>query len=170
MNTTLLSRLLVQQLVQAHNKEIIKGPHHWLFVSRKIFHVILSSRIHIPTNINWLVCNIPMMRLLYDDYDEEWERRVWFHDGVIKWKHFPRYWPLWGEFTVHRWIPRTKASDAELWYFLWSERLSKQSGRRWFYTPSRPLWRHCNAILICRIHLYNPQGCFIGTRAATKCL
>ena len=28
--------------------------------------------------------------------------------------------PLCGEFTVHRWIPLTKASDAELWYFLWS--------------------------------------------------
>ena len=25
-----------------------------------------------------------------------------------------------GEFTGRRWIPRTKASDAELWYFLWS--------------------------------------------------
>ena len=25
---------------------------------------------------------------------------------------------LCGEFTGHRWIPRTKASDAELWYFL----------------------------------------------------
>ena len=28
--------------------------------------------------------------------------------------------PLWGEFTSHRWIPRTKASDAEVWCFLWS--------------------------------------------------
>ena len=28
--------------------------------------------------------------------------------------------PLCGEFTGHRWIPRTKASDAELGYFLWS--------------------------------------------------
>ena len=27
--------------------------------------------------------------------------------------------PLCGEFTVHRWIPLTKASDAELWCFLW---------------------------------------------------
>ena len=25
--------------------------------------------------------------------------------------------PLCGEFTVHRWIPLTKASDAELWFF-----------------------------------------------------
>ena len=24
---------------------------------------------------------------------------------------------LWGEFTGHRWIPLTKASDAELWFF-----------------------------------------------------
>ena len=28
--------------------------------------------------------------------------------------------PLWGEFTGHRWIPLTKASDAELWCILWS--------------------------------------------------
>ena len=42
------------------------------------------------------------------------------HDDVIKWKHFPRHWPLCGEFTGHRWIPLTKASDAELWCFLWS--------------------------------------------------
>ena len=29
--------------------------------------------------------------------------------------------PLCGEFTGHRWIPLTKASDAELGCFLWSE-------------------------------------------------
>ena len=28
--------------------------------------------------------------------------------------------PLWGEYTDHWWIPLTKASDAELWCFLWS--------------------------------------------------
>ena len=28
--------------------------------------------------------------------------------------------PLYGEFTSHGWIPRTKASDAELLCFLWS--------------------------------------------------
>ena len=41
-----------------------------------------------------------------------------FHDDVIKWKHFPRYWPW--DFTGHWLISRTKASDAELWCFLWS--------------------------------------------------
>ena len=28
--------------------------------------------------------------------------------------------PLYGELTADRWIPPTKASDTELWYFLWS--------------------------------------------------
>ena len=56
---------------------------------------------------------------------------------------------LCGEFTGPWWIPRTKASDEELWCFLWSashKRLSKQSPGWWFETPSRPLWRHCNEL------------------------
>ena len=58
--------------------------------------------------------------------------------------------PWWGESTSHRWFPFTKASDAELWYFLLSapeERLSKQSRPRRFETPSRSLWRYCNTIV-----------------------
>ena len=54
--------------------------------------------------------------------------------------------PLWGESTGHRWIPLTKASDAELWCFLWprlTKWLSKQSRRRWFEIQSHSLWRHC---------------------------
>ena len=37
---------------------------------------------------------------------------------------------LCGEFTGHPWIPLTKASDAELWCFLWSALAS--------------VWHHCN--------------------------
>ena len=59
--------------------------------------------------------------------------------------------PLCREFTGHRWI--TKASDAEFrWAFFYlrlNKRLSKQSRRRWFETPSWSLWRHCN--------VYSPQ-------------
>ena len=52
------------------------------------------------------------------------------------------------EFTGHRWIPRTKASDAELWCFLWSapKRLNKFWWGRWFETPSCSLWRHCSVM------------------------
>ena len=55
--------------------------------------------------------------------------------------------PLCGEFTGHRWIPLTKASDAELWCFLWSApewTVEQIKWVWWFETPSRSLWRHCN--------------------------
>ena len=42
------------------------------------------------------------------------------HDDVIKWKHFPRNWPFVRGIHRSRWIPQTKASDTELWCFLWS--------------------------------------------------
>ena len=43
-----------------------------------------------------------------------------FHDDIIKWKLFPRYWPFVRESIGHRRIHFTKANDAELWCFLWS--------------------------------------------------
>ena len=71
-----------------------------------------------------------------------------YHDDIIKWKHFPVTGPLCGEFTGDRWIPRTKASDVELWCFFFylrlNKRLSKQSLGWWFETPSGSLWRQCN--------------------------
>ena len=60
---------------------------------------------------------------------------------------FPVTGPLWGEITDHRWIPLTKASDAELWCFLGSapEQTVEQTIKsRWFETPSCSLLRHCN--------------------------
>ena len=56
---------------------------------------------------------------------------------------------LCGEFTGPRWIPHTKASDAELWCFLWSasdKPLSKHSRGWWFETLSRSFWRHYNVM------------------------
>ena len=41
--------------------------------------------------------------------------------------------PLWEEFTCKRWIPLTKASDAELWYFLWSA--PEQTAEQTIETP-----------------------------------
>ena len=53
---------------------------------------------------------------------------------------------LCGEFTGPRWIPHTKASDTELWFFYrhLNKRLSKQSWGCWLLTLLRPLWRHRN--------------------------
>ena len=53
------------------------------------------------------------------------------HDKVMKWI----------QFAGHRWIPLTKASDAEHL----NKQLSEQTRPRWFKTPSRSSWCHCNA-------------------------
>ena len=56
---------------------------------------------------------------------------------------------LCGEFTGHRWISFTKASDARLDVFFdlrVNKRLSKHSWGWWFETPSSSLWRHCNEL------------------------
>ena len=60
-------------------------------------------------------------------------------EDVAWWRHQMKPFPAW--------IPRTKASNAELWCFLWSAPwLSTQSWGWWFETPTRSLWRHCNVI------------------------
>ena len=72
------------------------------------------------------------------------------HDDVIKWRHFPRYWPF------VRWIHRSPVNSPHkgqwrgaLMFSLicaLNKRLSKQSWGWWFQTPSCSLWRHCNVI------------------------
>ena len=47
--------------------------------------------------------------------------------------------PLCREFTGHRWIPLTDASDAELWCFLWS--VPEQAVGQTLETPV--IWYHC---------------------------
>ena len=73
--------------------------------------------------------------------------------------------PLCGEFTGHRWIPLAKASDTELWCYLWLS-------WGWLYeTPSCPLWLHCNGetgpwkhdpIFINCLQSVCKLGCLIG--------
>ena len=70
------------------------------------------------------------------------------HDDVIKWKHFLSYWPF--VRGIHRWPMNSphKGQWRGAMIFCFdlrlNKRLSKQSRRRWFETPSHPLWHHCN--------------------------
>ena len=81
--------------------------------------------------------------------NKEYLRLRFHHDDVIKW-NFRVTGPLCGEFTGHRWISLTKASDAgyEFYFFYLcrNKRLRKQSRGWWFETPSRSLWRHRNVL------------------------
>ena len=77
------------------------------------------------------------------------------HDDVIKWKHFPHYWPF------VRGIHRTPANSPHKgqWHGILifslictpNKLLSKQSWGWWFEMPSRPLWRHRNERLCLHI-------------------
>ena len=65
-------------------------------------------------------------------------------DDVIKWKHFPRYWPF--VRGIHRWpvnSPHKGQWRGALTFSLICA-LSKQWWGWWFETPSCPLWRLCN--------------------------
>ena len=64
---------------------------------------------------------------------------------------------LCGEFTGDRWIPRTKASDVELWCFFDLRPNKRQWWGWWFETPSSPLWRHCDAIISNEMHIESLQ-------------
>ena len=66
--------------------------------------------------VTHLVCKLMGYNCSYPSDLYHWH---WRHDDVIKWKHFPRYCPFVRESTGDRWIPLTKARDAELWWFLW---------------------------------------------------
>ena len=76
------------------------------------------------------------------------------HDDVIKWKHFPRYWPF--VRGIHR--SPVNSSHKGQWRGAWTfplicalnKRLSKQSWGWWFETPLCPLWRHRNTMCIIR--------------------
>ena len=64
------------------------------------------------------------------------------HDDVIKWKHFPRYWPFYEGNT-----PVTKVGDPELWCFLWyalEQTVEQTIDTLWIESPSLSLWRHCS--------------------------
>ena len=75
------------------------------------------------------------------------------------WNIFHGTGPLCGEFTGHRCILLTEASDAGFDVFFdlrLSKRLSKQSWGWWFETPSRSLFRHCNELeWICCSNYYS---------------
>ena len=119
-----------------------------------------------PTRKIWCLCDISQNNLMNKLSSFGWLETLWCswdaaerlcrfchffhpeHDDVIKWKHFPRYWPfVWG---IHQspvnsqtQRPVTPSFDVSFDLHL-NKRLSKQSWGWWFETPSVPLWRHCN--------------------------
>ena len=71
------------------------------------------------------------------------------HDDVIKWKHFPRYWPF--VRGIHRWPVNSLHKGQWHGYLMFSLICAWINGwvnnrEAGFKTPSRSLWRHCNEL------------------------
>ena len=92
-------------------------------------HYNLNKYIHLMIHISsFLIASQSTFRRVFENID------IQYITGIISMVHsllflcvmmtssngniFRVTGPLCGEFTGHRWIPLTKASDAELWYFL----------------------------------------------------
>ena len=84
------------------------------------------------------------------------------HDDVIKYKHFHVTGHLCGEFTGHRWIPRTQRQVTRNFDVFFDLCLNKQLRKQWwgwwFETPLRSLWRHCNGMCW---FIQPSKGCFV---------
>ena len=72
------------------------------------------------------------------------------HDDVIKWKHFPRYWPF--VRGIHTQRPVMRSFDV-FFQLRQNKRLCTQSWGWWFETLSRLLWRQCNVLWLLMIDL-----------------
>ena len=102
-----------------------------------------------------MICYVLVLVLAFGEF-------VWpilLNDDVIRWKHFPRYWPFVRE--IHRSPVNFPHKDQwhgtlMLSFICLNKQLSKQSWGWWFETSSRPLWRHSNDI---------PRAWFIGIGA-----
>ena len=84
----------------------------------------------------WMNSNCLHLNALIVSTSYQWDAHLWRHwldyDVKCSYHRTPKLssngnifrvpGSLCGEITGHRWIPLTKASDAELWCFLWSAR------------------------------------------------
>ena len=68
----------------------VNSPHKWP-LTRKMFPLMTSSC------IRWSMWLTEMIYLMCERYEVELQEMTFIitiHDDVIKWKHFPRYWPF----------------------------------------------------------------------------
>ena len=82
--------------------------------------VIVSANNDITTPLSFMTSQINSITTQKIIAVNAWERVrkvLKSHDDAIKWRLFPRYWPLCGDLSGHRWTLLTMASDAEPWYF-----------------------------------------------------
>ena len=77
------------------------------------------------------------------------------HDDVIKWKHYPCYWPF--VRGIHQSQGPVMRSFDVFFDLRLNKRLGTQSWGQRFETPSYSLWRHCNNLG----HFFRPHSTIV---------
>ena len=87
--------------------------------------------------------------VLFHDSETSQVVEIRRHDDVIKWKHFPRYWPF--ARGIHRSLVNSSYKGqwrgALMFSLIWvwmNSCVNRQPWGWWFETPSHPFWRHSN--------------------------
>ena len=116
---------------------------------------VLSCELEMPRSREeegWSL-NVPWQ---IGSYAAEASANILNHDDVIKWKHFPRYWPFVRGIHLSPVNSPLKGQWRRALLFplicACIKRLSKESWGWWFETPTCSLWRHRNTIFGSRSH------------------
>ena len=128
--------------------------YYWIYYSQQCVEIRLFD--HIKTNPYLLCCHGYMNELKQSRQDSgltvsmrRTDFLMSFHDDVIKWKHFPRYWPFLR--GIHRSpvnSPHKGQWRGGLMFYLicvWINGWVNNREAGDFETLSRPLWHHRNA-------------------------
>ena len=93
--------------------------HRWVWPARRYHSLIVSAtqEKHLSVSASKLKARHQYMKSTGARSSTE---LLWLYMTSWNWNIFRVTGHLCGEFTGPRWIPRTKACDAELWCFLWS--------------------------------------------------
>ena len=124
-----------------------------IFVSLNLFYGTLEHIcIFVTLRWHWLLKYLP------------WKTRYVYALWRQQMETFPRYLPfVWGihRSTVNSPHKGQRSFDAFFDPHL-NKRLSKQTRRRWFETPSCSLWRHCNGLeQCCGVTFITPPICYL---------
>ena len=110
-----ICQLIADIIAIQHIWKIKRQTCIWYNNNKKVANVAVAS-ISLKNSFTWRVFGACAVRTYRVNPSEDFKSMMASSNGNI----FRVTGHLCGEITGHRWIPRTKASDAELWCFLWS--------------------------------------------------
>ena len=142
-----------------HEKKREQSPSLQISGSKWILYLKIFSR-QFRNQIFWGIFHCYESYLLWVRC---YAKHVHNHGDVIKWKYFPRYWLFMR--GIHR-SPVNSPHKGQWRGALMFSLICAWINDWWFETPSRPLLRHCDILLINHHLVRNLSKSYMNTRFA----